>query len=224
MPEASVYFTPLIYFLSIVAVIYTSLVALAQEDMKKLIAYSSIAHMGFVTIGTFTMTTQGVEGAIYQMLSHGVVSAALFLIVGVVYDRIHTREIAAYGGLVTRMPKYALVFMVFAVASVGLPGTGGFVGEVLVLVGAFQVSSWVAAFAALGVILGAAYTLYLYRRIIFGELTKENLMKIKDMNRREIAIFAPLLIITIWMGVYPSSFLDFMHVSVTHLLQQMAGR
>jgi NADH-quinone oxidoreductase subunit M len=221
MPEASVYFTPLIYTLSIIAVIYTSLVALAQEDMKKLIAYSSIAHMGFVTIGTFTMTTQGIEGAIYQMLSHGVVSAALFLIVGVIYDRIHTREIAAYGGLVHRMPAYALVFMVFAMASVGLPGTGGFVGEVLVLVGAFKANTWVAAFAATGVILGAAYTLYLYRRIIFGELTKENLMKIKDLNRREMAIFAPLLFITIWMGVYPSSFLDFMHVSVAHLLEQM---
>ena len=221
MPEASVYFTPLIYTLSIIAVIYTSLVALAQEDMKKLIAYSSIAHMGFVTIGTFIMTTQGIEGAIYQMLSHGVVSAALFLIVGVIYDRIHTREIAAYGGLVHRMPAYALVFMVFAMASVGLPGTGGFVGEVLVLVGAFKANTWVAAFAATGVILGAAYTLYLYRRIIFGELTKENLMKIKDLNRREMAIFAPLLFITIWMGVYPSSFLDFMHVSVAHLLEQM---
>ena len=221
MPEASVYFTPLIYTLSIIAVIYTSLVALAQEDMKKLIAYSSIAHMGFVTIGTFTMTTQGIEGAIYQMLSHGVVSAALFLIVGVIYDRIHTREIAAYGGLVHRMPAYGLVFMVVAMASVGLPGTGGFVGEVLVLVGAFKANTWVAAFAATGVILGAAYTLYLYRRIIFGELTKENLMKIKDLNRREMAIFAPLLFITIWMSVYPSSFLDFMHVSVAHLLEQM---
>ncbi len=221
MPEASVYFTPLVYTLSVIAVIYTSLVALAQEDMKKLIAYSSIAHMGFVTIGTFTMTTQGIEGAIYQMLSHGVVSAALFLVVGVVYDRIHTREIAAYGGLVNRMPAYALTFMVFTMASVGLPGTGGFVGEVLVLVGAFKANSWVAAFAAIGVILGAAYMLYLYRRIIFGELTKENLMKIKDMSRREIAIFAPLLILTIWMGIYPSSFLDFMHVSVTNLLTQV---
>ena len=221
MPEASVYFTPLVYTLSVIAVIYTSLVALAQEDMKKLIAYSSIAHMGFVTIGTFTLTTQGIEGAIYQMLSHGVVSAALFLVVGVVYDRIHTREIAAYGGLVNRMPAYALTFMVFTMASVGLPGTGGFVGEVLVLVVAFKANSWVAAFVAIGVILGAAYMLYLYRRIIFGELTKENLMKIKDMSRREIAIFAPLLILTIWMGVYPSSFLDFMHVSVTNLLTQV---
>ncbi|MFB0951434.1 MAG: NADH-quinone oxidoreductase subunit M, partial [Rhodospirillales bacterium] len=221
MPEASVYFTPLVFSLSVIAVIYTSLVALAQEDMKKLIAYSSVAHMGFVTIGVFTFNTQGIEGAIYQMLSHGVVSAALFLIVGVVYDRIHTREIDAYGGLVSRMPKYAIVFMFFAMASVGLPGTGGFVGEVLVLVGVFKVNTWVAALASLGVILGAAYTLYLYRRIIFGELTKENLMKIKDMSRREMLIFAPLLIITLWMGIYPSSFLDFMHVSIAHLINQM---
>ena len=221
MPEASVYFTPLVFSLSVIAVVYTSLVALAQEDMKKLIAYSSVAHMGFVTIGVFTFNTQGIEGAIYQMLSHGVVSAALFLIVGVVYDRIHTREIDAYGGLVSRMPKYAIVFMFFAMASVGLPGTGGFVGEVLVLVGVFKVNTWVAALASLGVILGAAYTLYLYRRIIFGELTKENLMKIKDMSRREMLIFAPLLIITLWMGIYPSSFLDFMHVSIAHLIDQM---
>ena len=217
-PEASVMFTPLIYFLSIVAVIYTSLVALAQEDMKKLIAYSSVAHMGFVTIGTFTMTVQGIEGAIYQMLSHGIVSAALFLIVGVVYDRIHSREIDVYGGLVERMPAYALMFMLFMLASVGLPGTGGFVGEFLVLVGAFQANTWVAAFAATGVILGAAYMLYLYRRVIFGALTKENLLKIKDMNRREMLVFAPLAILTIWMGVYPASFLDIMHVSVDNLL------
>lgn len=218
MPEASVFFTPLVYTLSVIAVVYTSLVALAQEDMKKLIAYSSIAHMGFVTIGTFTLTTQGIEGAIYQMLSHGIVSAALFLCVGVVYDRIHTRDISAYGGLANRMPAYALTFMVFTMASVGLPGTGGFVGEILVLVGAFKANSWVAAFAATGLILGAAYMLYLYRRIVFGELTKENLMKITDMSRREIAIFAPLIVLTIWMGIYPSSFLDFMHVSVTHLI------
>jgi NADH-quinone oxidoreductase subunit M len=221
MPEASVYFTPLVYTLSVIAVVYTSLVALAQEDMKKLIAYSSIAHMGFVTIGTFTLNVQGVEGAIYQMLSHGVVSAALFLCVGVVYDRMHTRDIDAYGGLVHRMPAYAIAFMVFTMASIGLPGTGGFVGEVLVLVGAFKANSWVAALAMLGVILGAAYMLFLYRRIIFGELTKENLMKIKDMSRREWAIFAPLLIITIWMGVYPVVFLDFMHVSVENLLNQV---
>lgn len=220
-PEATFMFTPLIYTLSIVAVIYTSLVALAQHDMKKLIAYSSVAHMGFVTIGTFTLTVQGVEGAIYQMLSHGIVSAALFLIVGVVYDRIHSREITMYGGLVERMPIYALTFMLFMLASVGLPGTGGFVGEFLVLVGAFKVNTWVAAFAALGVILGAAYMLYLYRRVIFGVLEQDHLKKIKDMSTREVLVFAPLVILTLWMGIYPPSFLDFMHVSVTNLLDQV---
>jgi len=220
-PDATVMFASLIFTLSIIAVIYTSLVALAQTDMKKLIAYSSIAHMGFVTAGTFALNVQGIEGAIYQMLSHGVVSAALFLIVGVVYDRIHSREIAVYGGLVKRMPAYSLVFMLFMLASVGLPGTGGFVGEVLVLVGLFQVNTWVAAFAATGVILGAAYMLYLYRRVIFGQLTKEALMKIQDLNAREWLIFAPLIIITLWMGIYPSSFLDFMHVSVQHLISQI---
>ena len=220
-PDATLMFTPLMYTLSIIAVIYTSLVALAQEDMKKLIAYSSVAHMGFVTIGTFTMTTQGIEGAIYVMLSHGIVSAALFLIVGVVYDRIHSREIVAYGGIVHRMPSFALVFMVFMLASVGLPGTGGFIGEFLVLLGVFQVNAWVAAFAATGVILGAAYMLYLYRRIIFGKLTKENLMKVLDMSPREWAVFTPLLVLTIWMGVYPAPFLDFIHVSVQHLIDQV---
>ena len=220
-PLASIDFTPLIYALSIIAVIYTSLVALAQEDMKKLIAYSSIAHMGFVTVGTFTLTIQGIEGAIYQMLSHGIVSAALFLVVGVVYDRIHSRDIDMYGGLVERMPVYALTFMLFMLASVGLPGTGGFVGEILILLGAYQVNPWVAALCALGVILGAAYMLYLYRRVIFGKLTKENLLSIADMSPREILIFAPLAIITIWMGIYPPAFLDFMHVSVQHLIDQV---
>ena len=220
-PEASLMFTPLVYTLSIIAVIYTSLVALAQEDMKKLIAYSSVAHMGFVTIGAFTMTVQGVEGAIYQMLSHGVVSAALFLVVGVVYDREHSREIAHYGGLVERMPVYGITFMLFMLASVGLPGTGGFVGEFLVLLGAFRANSWVAALAATGVILGAVYMLYLYRRIIFGKLTKEHLVKMLDMDRREIAVFAPLAIITLWMGIYPTSFLDVMHVSVDNLLKHV---
>ncbi|MDH5488481.1 MAG: NADH-quinone oxidoreductase subunit M [Rhodospirillaceae bacterium] len=220
-PDATVYFTPLIFSLSVVAVIYTSLVALVQHDMKKLIAYSSIAHMGFVTAGTFTLNVQGVEGAIYQMLSHGVVSAALFLVVGVVYDRIHSREISDYGGLVHRMPAYGLVFMIFMMASVGLPGTGGFVGEFLVLVGIFKVNTWVAALAATGVILGAAYMLYLYRRVIFGALTKESLLKITDLNAREIAVFAPLVILTLWMGVYPVSFLDFMHVSVENLISQV---
>ena len=220
-PLATVDFTPMIFTLSIIAVVYTSFVALVQEDMKKLIAYSSVAHMGFVTIGAFTLTIQGVEGAIYVMLSHGIVSAALFLIVGVVYDRIHSRDIEVYGGLVHRMPGYALTFMFFMLASVGLPGTGSFIGEFLVLLGAFQVNAWVCALAALGVILGAAYMLYLYRRIIFGELTKDVLKKIADMSPREWAVFAPLIILTLWMGIYPLPFLDIMHVSVENLLQQV---
>jgi NADH-quinone oxidoreductase subunit M len=219
-PLASIEFTPLIYGLSIIAVIYTSLVALVQEDMKKLIAYSSVAHMAFVTVGTFTLTINGIEGAIYQMLSHGVVSAALFLIVGVVYDRTHSRMIETYGGLVHRMPVYSLAFMIFMLASVGLPGTGGFIGEILVLVGAFQANTFVAAAIALGVILGAAYMLYLYRRVIFGKLTKEDLKKILDLSPREVAVFAPLIILTFWMGIYPISFLDVMHVSVNNLVEQ----
>ena len=189
LPEATEFFTPLVYSLSIVAVIYTSLVALAQEDMKKLIAYSSVAHMGFVTIGIFTVTQQGIEGAMFQMLSHGIVSAALFLIVGVIYDRMHTRLIERYDGLVARMPVYALIFMVFMLASVGLPGTGGFVGEFLVIVGAFQVNTWVALLAATGMVLGAAYMLYLYRRVIFGVMTKVDLKDIMDLNRREVVVF-----------------------------------
>lgn len=218
MPIASADFTPLIYTLSIIAIIYTSLVALVQEDMKKLIAYSSIAHMGFVTIGAFTGNIQGIEGSIFTMLSHGIVSAALFLIVGVIYDRIHTRDIAAYGGLVERMPKYALIFMLFMMASVGLPGTSGFVGEILVLVGIFQVDQWVAALAATGAILGAAYSLYLYRRVVFGTLTKESLKSIMDMNRREVLVFAPLIVLTLFAGVYPQPFLDVMHASVENLV------
>ena len=217
-PEASVFFTPFIYSLSIVAIIYTSLVALAQEDMKKLIAYSSVAHMGFVTIGIFTATTQGIEGALIQMLSHGVISAALFLIVGVVYDRMHSRLIETYGGLVHRMPVYAVVFMVFVLAAVGLPGTSGFVGEFLVLIGAFQVNSWVAVLATTGIILSVVYMLWLYRRVIFGELVKEELMNIMDLNRREMVVFAPLIGVVLWMGIYPSSFLDVMHVSVANLI------
>ena len=220
-PVASVDFAPLIFTLSIIAVIYTSLVALAQHDMKKLIAYSSVAHMGFVTIGAFTMTKQGIEGSIFVMLSHGVVSAALFIIVGVVYDRMHSREIDVYGGLVERMPSYALIFMIMMMASVGLPGTAGFVGEFLVLVGAFEHSSWLAAFAATGVILGACYMLYLYRRVMFGKLTKDSLKKILDLSPREMAVFAPLIILVLWMGVYPTPFLDVMHVSVDHLMSQM---
>ena len=218
LPEATQYFAPLIFGLSIVAVIYTSLVALVQEDMKKLIAYSSVAHMGFVTIGAFILNIQGVQGSLFQMLSHGIVSAALFLCVGVVYDRMHTREIAAYGGLVHRMPRYAFTFMVFTLASVGLPGLSGFVGEFLVLVGAFKANTWVATLAATGLILGAAYALWLYRKIIFGELTKDSLKGIVDMNRREIAVFLPLLLLSLWMGVYPASFLDPMAASVDKLV------
>ena len=217
-PEASEFFSPLVFALSVVAIIYTSLVALAQDDLKKLIAYSSVAHMGFVTIGIFTLNSQGLEGAIFQMLSHGIVSGALFLCVGVIYDRMHTREIAAYGGLVNRMPKYALIFMVFTMASVGLPATSGFVGEFLVLLGAFYYNTWLAVFATTGVVLGAAYMLYVYRRIIFGKLEKENLMSISDLSYREIIIFAPLVLLVFWMGVYPAPFLDVMSVSVDNLI------
>jgi NADH-quinone oxidoreductase subunit M len=188
--------------------------------MKKLIAYSSVAHMGFVTIGIFTLTFQGVQGAVVQMISHGFVSGALFLCVGVIYDRIHTREIVRYGGLVHRMPKYALVFMVFMLASVGLPGTSGFVGEFLILVGAFKANTWVAVLATTGLILGAAYMLYLYRRVIFGKLEKDDLKSILDLNSREIIIFAPLIAVTIWMGIYPAPFLDVMDASISNLIEQ----
>jgi NADH-quinone oxidoreductase subunit M len=220
LPEASVYFTPLVYALSVVAIVYTSLVALVQQDMKKLIAYSSVAHMGYVTIGVFAGTQQAVQGAIFQMLSHGVVSGALFLCVGVVYDRLHTREIDRYGGLANNMPLYAFVFMVFMLASVGLPGTSGFVGEFLVLAGAFQANSWVSLLAATGVILGATYMLYLYRRVIFGELTKADVKAMLDLDRREIAIFAPVVVVVMWMGIYPLPFLDVMNVSVAELLNK----
>ncbi|MEX1205957.1 MAG: NADH-quinone oxidoreductase subunit M [Dongiaceae bacterium] len=219
-PDASAFFTPLIYVLSVVAVIYTSLVALAQEDMKKLIAYSSVAHMGFVTVGIFTLTRQGIEGALFQMLSHGVVSAALFLIVGVIYDRVHSRLIARYGGLVHRMPLYAAVFMLFTLASVGLPGTSGFVGEFLVMVGAFQDNTWVATLITTGIILGAAYMLWLYRRVIFGKLVRPDLMNIADLSRREIAVFAPLVVLVLWMGIYPMSFLEIVGPSVENLIEQ----
>jgi NADH-quinone oxidoreductase subunit M len=219
LPLASEQFVPLIYTLSVIAIIYTSLVALAQEDMKKLIAYSSVAHMGFVTIGIFTATQQGIDGAIFQMLSHGILSAALFLCVGVVYDREHSREIAHYGGLVERMPKFAFVFMVFMLGSIGLPGTSGFVGEFLILLGVFQDNTWVAFFAATGVILGAAYMLYLYRRVIFGKLEKEYLKKIMDLEPREIAIFAPLVALVLWMGIWPDPFLSVFDASVSNLLQ-----
>jgi NADH-quinone oxidoreductase subunit M len=219
MPVASEAYAPLVFTLSCIAVVYTSLVALVQEDMKKLIAYSSIAHMGFVTAAIFSVNETAIAGSIIQMLSHGLVSGALFLCVGVVYDRLHTREIARYGGLATNMPKYALVFMLFTMASVGLPGTSGFVGEFLILYGAFEENTWVAAFLATGMILGAAYMLYLYRRVVFGELTKDDVKAMLDMSPREIAIFAPLVILTIWMGVYPSTFLDPIEVSVSNLVE-----
>ena len=217
-PLASADFAPLVFALSVVAIIYTSLVALAQADMKKLIAYSSVAHMGFVTIGAFTTTEQGVQGSIFLMLSHGVVSGALFLCVGVVYDRIHSREIADYGGLVHRMPRYALFFMLFMLASVGLPGTSGFVGEFLVLMAAFEVSTWLAVLSTSGVVLGATYMLWLYRRVVFGVLDKENLKNILDLSPREIAIFAPLIALVLWMGIYPTPFLDAMAASVEQLV------
>jgi len=221
LPEASADFAPFIYALSVVAIIYTSFVALMQEDMKKLIAYSSVAHMGIVTIGLFTFNPQGLQGGIIQMLSHGLVSGALFMCVGVIYDRIHSREIKRYGGLAERMPAYAFTFMLFTMASVGLPGTSGFVGEILVIVGVFQINQWVALFAATGMILGACYMLWLYRRVIFGALVREDLLSIKDMRGTEIAAFAPLVVLTLLMGVYPSLFLDPMAASVNDLLAHL---
>jgi NADH-quinone oxidoreductase subunit M len=221
LPLGSQTFTPLVYALSVIAIIYTSLVALAQDDMKKLVAYSSVAHMGFVTIGIFTVTSEGLQGAIFQMLSHGIVSAALFLIVGVVYDRLHTREIARYGGLADNMPKYAAVFMLFMLASVGLPGTSGFVGEFLSLVGAFQVNTWVAFLATTGLILSAAYMLYLYRRVVFGKITKDDVRAMLDLTPRELAIFAPMVALVLWMGVYPNSFLKPMQPSIANLIEHV---
>lgn len=220
LPEATEFFTPLIFTLSVVAVIYASLVALMQEDIKKLVAYSSVAHMGFVTIGLFTFNQQGIEGGIFQMLSHGLISGALFLSVGVIYDRLHTREIARFGGIVHRMPRYATFFLVFTLANVGLPGTTGFVGEFLVLVGVFQVNTWVALLATTGIILSAGYALWLYRRVIFGVLEKADLKSLKDVNAREVAILAPLLAAIIFFGVYPQPLLDVMHVSVENLISQ----
>ena len=207
-PEASAYFAPLVYALSIVAIVYTSLVALMQDDMKKLIAYSSVAHMGFVTMGLFSMTPQGVQGAMFQMVSHGLISGALFLCVGVVYDRLHTREIAAYGGLVNRMPLYALAFMVFTLGNVGLPGTTGFVGEFLTLLGTFRANPLVSFLATTGVILSAAYALWLYRRVIFGVLEKRELMAMPDLSRRELALLVPLAALVIYYGVQPGPILD----------------
>ena len=217
-PVGSDAMTPLVLWMSAIAIVYTSLVALAQEDMKKLIAYSSVAHMGYVTMGIFAANQQGIDGAIFQMLSHGFISGALFLCVGVIYDRMHTRDIDAYGGLVNRMPAYALIFMLFTMANVGLPGTSGFVGEFLTLVGIFQVNTWVALVATSGVILSAAYALWLYRRVVLGDLIKESLKSISDMTTRERAIFAPLVVMTILLGVYPSLVTDIIGPSVEALI------
>jgi NADH-quinone oxidoreductase subunit M len=217
-PAGSEVMGPVVLWLSVIAIIYTSLVALAQQDMKKLIAYSSVAHMGYVTMGIFAANQQGIDGAIFQMLSHGFISGALFLCVGVIYDRMHTREIDAYGGLVNRMPAYALIFMLFTMANVGLPGTSGFIGEFLTLMGVFQVNTWVAVFATTGVILSAAYALWLYRRVVLGDLIKESLKTITDMSRRERAIFAPLVVMTILLGVYPSLVTDIIGPSVEALV------
>jgi NADH-quinone oxidoreductase subunit M len=217
-PLASADFAPLVFALSVMAIIYTSLVALAQEDFKKLIAYSSVAHMGFVTMGIFTANVYGIEGAIFQMLSHGLISGALFLCVGVVYDRMHTRQISAYSGLVNRMPRYAVVFMVFTLANVGLPGTSGFVGEFLTLLGAFQINSWVAFFATSGVVLSACYALWLYRRVIFGTLDKESLKAILDLSPRERTLLYPLVVLVIFFGVYPAPVFDVMSASVANLI------
>ncbi|UYP66934.1 NADH-quinone oxidoreductase subunit M [Thalassobacter stenotrophicus] len=217
-PVASDLLAPMVMWLSVIAIIYTSLVALVQDDMKKLIAYSSVAHMGYVTAGIFTANQQGIDGAIFQMISHGFVSGALFLCVGVIYDRMHTREIDAYGGLVNRMPAYALVFMLFTMANVGLPGTSGFIGEFLVLMGLFQYNTWIAMFATTGVILSACYALWLYRRVVWGDLIKESLKSITDMTTRERAIFAPLIVMTILFGVYPAPILDIIGPSVEALV------
>ncbi len=216
-PNASEMFAPLVFALSAIAIVYTSLVAFRQTDIKKLIAYSSVAHMGFVTMGIFAGNSVGVQGAIFQMLSHGVISGALFLCVGVVYDRMHTREIAFYGGLVNRMPWYAATFMLFTMGNVGLPGTSGFVGEITTMVGVYQISTWTAVVAATGVIFSAVYALTLYRRVIFGEITNPALADITDLDWREVAIFAPLIAMTLYLGVYPAAVFDLTQASVDNL-------
>ena len=220
-PIASNLMADFVLWLSVIAIIYTSLVAMVQDDMKKLIAYSSVAHMGYVTMGVFSLNQQGIDGAIFQMISHGFISGALFLIVGVIYDRIHTREIDAYGGLVNRMPAYALIFMLFTMANVGLPGTSGFVGELLTLIGVFQVNIWVALFATFGVVLSAAYALWLYRRVVFGDLIKVSLKSINDLDRRERLLFTPLILATVIFGVYPNFILDIIGPSVSALVETL---
>jgi len=222
-PIASDYFAPMVFTLSVIAIIYTSLVAMMQDDMKKLIAYSSVAHMGYVTMGIFAANVQGVQGAIFQMISHGFVSSALFLCVGVIYDRMHTREISAYGGLVNNMPKYAVAFMIFTMANVGLPGTSGFVGEFLTLIGAYRANTWVALFAATGVILSACYALWLYRRVAFGALDKESLKSLLDLSSREKIILYPLIVLTIFFGVYPAPIFDATAASVDLLVNNYSA-
>jgi len=222
-PVASDYFAPLIFTLSIIAIIYASLIALVQKDMKKLIAYSSVAHMGFVTLGIFTFTIQGIEGAMIQMISHGIVSAALFLCVGIVYDRIHTREIDRYGGLVNRMPVYAFVFMIFIMGSIGLPGTSGFIGEFLVLLAVFSVNTYFAVFATTGVVLAATYSLWLYRKVVFGSLVKEDLQDILDLSKREIIILFPLAFLTIFFGFYPQPLIDIIEPATINLISNISN-
>ncbi|MDX2095516.1 MAG: NADH-quinone oxidoreductase subunit M [Alphaproteobacteria bacterium] len=222
LPDASHYYADFVFVLSIIAVVYTSLVALVQEDMKKLIAYSSVAHMGFVTLGIFSFTQQGVDGAVFQMISHGVVSGALFLCVGVVYDQLHTREIKQYGGVVQVMPYFAAFFMLFTMASAGLPATSGFVGEILVLVGSYQAAPWATAGAATGLVLGAAYMLWLYRRVMFGEITNPQVREMNDANRIQWLYFVPLAVAVLWLGIHPTSVSRSVAPSVTHLLAQVA--
>ena len=219
-PLASEYFTPLIFILSIIAIIYTSLIALMQDDMKKLIAYSSVAHMGFVTIGIFSLTKQGLDGSIVHMVSHGLISAALFLCVGVVYDRYHSRSISSYGGLVSVMPRYALVFMIFTLGALGLPGTSGFVGEFLILIGVFQKSIVVAVLASLGIILAAIYMLWLYRRIIFGKIVNSDLKEMVDLNKTELYIFTTLAFLTMFFGFYPEVLFNTIDVSINNLIEK----
>ena len=217
-PLASEYFTPLIYTLSIIAIIYTSLVALMQDDMKKLIAYSSVAHMGYVTLGIFTLTKQGIEGSIYQMISHGLISAALFLCVGVIYDRLHSRMISTYGGLVNYIPKYSFLFLIFALAALGLPGTSGFLGEFLVLTGAFQKSYLAAMLATFGVVLGAAYMLWLTKRVIFGDTNNSEIKKISDINKSEVVMLVTLAFFILFFGFYPLPLMETFNVSVNSLI------
>ncbi|MDB3873151.1 NADH-quinone oxidoreductase subunit M [Pelagibacteraceae bacterium] len=222
-PDASIYFGPLVFTLSIIAIIYTSLVALVQKDMKKLIAYSSVAHMGFVTIGIFVFNQEGIEGSIFQMISHGIISSALFLCVGVIYDRMHTRQISEYGGVVNVMPKYAIMFMVFTLGSLGLPGTSGFVGEILVLIGSFKHNYWIAFFAASGVILSACYSLWLYRRVVFGKILNNKVQNLVDLTKTEYLILTPLLIMTIVLGFYPALVLDLISPSVEKISSNMVN-